>query len=176
MRTKKLFLLAFILVFVSSGFAFAQKTEAISFFNHYNRTIISSQKKMTLMNRPKNIAKLGKETVRGNYGGTVFYHAEIKGLGAKVLIRYADYSDERGFVISGNQISNVKMDASGAMAGTMVVKDIQGNELGRICYDKLLIIDGNAGGGGYIVTLPGCPAVFLRWDEVIPGPSIKCED
>ncbi len=176
MRTRKLFSLAFFLFFVSAGSVFAQKAEAVKFFNHFNQTIISSQKKMTLINRPKNIAKLGRETVHGNYGGTVFYHAEIKGLGAQVLIRYTDYSDERGFIISGDQLTNAKMDTSGAMKGTMVVKDLQGNEIGRICYDRLLIRNGNADGGGYIVTLHGSSPVFLAWNEVISGPSIKCED
>lgn len=139
----------------------------IAFFNRYNITMFSAQNKLTLMHKRGNISKLGKEVVSGNKSGTLKYHARIKGLGGDVKMIFKDYSDFDGFTVNGESNVSAKMNMQGHMYGTVVVTDKNGTEQGRIVYDKLEIVKGIDGGGGYTVTLPGREPCWIDWDQVL---------
>lgn len=135
----------------------------------YNKTIKSSQKKMTYLNKPGSTDKIGSETVNGDISGNVFYNAAISGLGARIIIRYTDYADfyidgnkELGnyFILSGESNTSASMDASGKMDSTVVCK---GMYPGKISYDNIQIKGGNAGGGTYGVCPDGFAQKELDW-------------
>lgn len=135
----------------------------------YNKTIKSSQKKMTYLNKPGSTDKIGSETVNGDISGNVFYNAAISGLGARIIIRYTDYADfyidgnkELGsyFILSGESNTSASMDASGKMDSTIVC---EGMYPGKISYDNIQIKGGNAGGGTYGVCPDGFAQKELDW-------------
>lgn len=173
---KRYFALLFAVLIYSAGSAYAQKAEAIDFYNACNQTVQSCHRKMTLMNKRKNIQKLGKETARGTISGSVSYSAEVVGFGADVKMIYVNYSDRAGYVLNGRTSIRGKVDGSAAIKGTVRISDSFGNELGSICYDRLVIRKGNAADGGYIVTLAGRDPVFVQWDEVIQSEELIFED
>lgn len=135
----------------------------------YNKTIKSSQKKMTYLNKPGSTDKIGSETVNGDISGNVLYNAAIDGLGARIIIRYTDYADfyidgnkELGsyFILNGESNTSASMDASGKMDSTVVCK---GMYPGKISYDNIQIKGGNAGGGTYGVCPDGFAQKELDW-------------
>ena len=95
---KKVFLSILMFALISSLFGLEKLTHK-DFFVLFNHKINESYKKINLLNKKPNIAKLGKEEVAGNISGKVFYHAKISGLGGLVTIRYENYCDEKvGFL------------------------------------------------------------------------------
>lgn len=144
-----------------------EESPEIAFFNRYNITMFSSQNKLTIMHKRGNISKLGKEVISGEKSGTLKYHARIKGLGGDVKMIFKDYCDFDGFIVNGESNVTAKMNMRGHMYGTVIVTDSNGVEQGRIVYDKLEIVKGIDGGGGYTVTLPGREPVWVEWDKVL---------
>lgn len=135
----------------------------------FNKTIISSQKKMDYFNRPGSTDKLGTETINGDISGTVLYSAKMAGLGARIIIQYTDYADtytdgdaSKGayFTLNGNCNTSASMDQSGTMDGTITCT---GMYPGSVCYDKIQIKGGAAGGGTYGVQPDGFENKELDW-------------
>lgn len=136
-------------------------------FREYNKTVMNSQKKLTLMHKPVDTDKLGKETVSGYISGTLSYDAHLKGLGAEIVMPYKDYADYAitkdsslvtttvdtlsiYFRLNGNNDTTSNMSANGNMSGTV---KCEGMYPGDVNYGTLEIKGGGAGGGYYGVTL-----------------------
>ena len=141
---------------------------ADQWFREYNKTVMNSQKKLTYMHKPVDTDKLGKETVYGNFGGTLGYDAHLKGLGAEIIMPYKDYVDYRVstnseliaepakaeailtltdyFLLNGNNDTTSNMSGNGSMSGTV---KCQGMYPGTVNYGTLEIKAGAAGGGCY---------------------------
>jgi len=135
-------------------------------FREYNKTCMSSQKKLTLMHKPVDTDKLGSETVYGSIKingayGTLKYNAAIAGLGAKIKMPYSNYADfyidsnaeKLGvyFVfVSGSTDTESNMSGNGKMSGTV---NCIGMYPGSAEYGNLEIKGGAAGGGSYGVTV-----------------------
>lgn len=126
-------------------------------FREYNKTIMKSQTKLTLMHKANDMDKLGSETISGDLSGTLSYNASIAGLGAEITMHYENYSDYnilnnpsfgKYFVITGNTDTTSNMSANGNMHGTV---NCTGMYPGYAKYDNLQIKGGAAGGGYYIV-------------------------
>ncbi|MCM1320751.1 MAG: hypothetical protein NC041_04320 [Bacteroides sp.] len=131
---------------------------ADEWFREYNKTTMASQKKLTLMHKTPDTAKLGSETINGDISGNLSYKAAIAGLGAEITMHYEDYADfyimndaSLGvyFRMTGNTDTTSNMSANGTMHGTVVCT---GMYPGEAKYDSLQIKGGAAGGGVYIVT------------------------
>jgi hypothetical protein len=131
------------------------------YMREYNKTVKQSQKKLTLMHKSGNTAKLGSETISGDISGTLSYDASVQGLGGRVVMHYADYADfyigsdaalGAYFVLSGNTNTSASMDQSGSMDGTVTCS---GMYPGTVDYGSVKIIGGGANGGNYIVTPDG---------------------
>jgi len=135
-------------------------------FREYNKTVMNSQKKLTLMHKPVDTDKLGKESVNGNISGTLSYDAHLKGLGAEIIMPYKNYCDyhiksdsslststedtlSAYFVLTGNNDTTSNMSGNGNMSGTV---KCSGMYPGNSNYSKLEIKGGAAGGGSYGVT------------------------
>lgn len=131
---------------------------ADQWFREYNKTVLSSQKKLTLMHKPVDTDKLGSETVRGAISGTLAYTAKLAGLGAEITMHYDNYADfyMNGdsafgvyFRLTGNTDTTSNMSANGTMHE---VVNCQGMYPGVADYNHLEIKGGGAGGGWYGVT------------------------
>ena len=131
---------------------------AEQWFREYNKTIKSSQKKLTLMHKTPDTAKLGSEEKSGNISGTIGYNAAIAGLGAKIVMPYTNYADfyicddmTLGiyFKLNGNTDTTSNMSGNGNMSGEVVC---EGMYPGKAGYSNLEIKGGAAGGGYYVVT------------------------
>lgn len=120
---------------------------ALTFFKKFNET----QKKLTYMNKPGSLEKMGTETVNGNISGTIFYDVKLKGLGAVVTLRYTNYCDEDGWIFDGEILTHSNMAQNGTFDGTIKVS---GKAPGEIIYDKVLLKKGQPGDGNYLVTTP----------------------
>ena len=136
----------------------------------YNKTVIASQKYLTLMHKPADLDKLGSETIRGKLSGTLSYNAKTSGFGAEIIMKYTNYAEyyaagdpDKGyyFFLNGNSNTNANMDASGTMNGTVTCT---GMYPGSVGYDELKIKGGGAAGGNYIITREGFPgSVKVDW-------------
>ena len=131
------------------------------YMREYNKTIKRSQKKLTLMHKSGNTAKLGSETINGDISGSLYYNASVQGLGGRVIMKYTDYADyyinsssSLGyyFFVNGNTNTSASMDASGTMDGTVTCT---GMYPGTVQYDNIKIIGGAANGGFYVITPEG---------------------
>jgi len=127
-------------------------------FKEYNKTIMSSQAKLTLMHKSGNTAKLGTETINGDISGTLYYNAAVSGVSGVVTMLYTDYADtyinddedeDIYFCLNGNTNTKAGMDTNGNMYGTT---QVTGMYPGTAVYDHLEIKKGAAGGGYYLVT------------------------
>ena len=135
----------------------------------YNRTIKSSHKKLTYMNKPGSTDKLGSETKNGSISGTVYYNAALDGLGARIIMQYTNYADfyiendpVNGvyFTVSGNTNTSANMSSNGTMDGTMTCT---GMYPGKIYYNLIEIRGGAAGGGTYGIEQAGFPRTEISW-------------
>lgn len=135
----------------------------------FNKTIVSSQKKMDYINRPGSTDKLGSETVSGDISGSVYYNAKVSGLGARIIIQYTNYADSyidgdssKGpyFVLNGNSNTSAEMTQNGTMDGTITCT---GMYPGSVNYDRIQIKGGAAGGGTYGVTPQGFGTQQINW-------------
>jgi fibronectin type 3 domain-containing protein len=136
----------------------------------YNKTVKSSHKKMTYMNKPGSTDKLGSETKSGTISGSLSYNASIAGLGARILMKYTNYADfyinesdtSLGpyFILNGNTNTSASMDQSGTMDGTVT---LTGMYPGKVFYDNIQIKGGAAGGGTYGVQPDDFPRSEISW-------------
>ncbi len=134
------------------------------YMREYNKTVMGSQGKLTLMHKTDDMAKLGSETVSGAISGTLAYNAAVQGLGARVKMHYENYADlyiESAdtalgpvFRITGDTNTTASMDASGTMDGTVAC---EGMYPGNVYYDNIKIKSGAAGGGTYGIQPEGFP-------------------
>ncbi len=154
---------------------------ADQWFREYNKTVMHSQSKLTLMHKSNDMDKLGSETVNGDISGSLTYKSSVAGLGAEIKMPYTNYSD---FYASGdgtlylgningngsdyNSLSddeksrcveyfilNGSTDTSCNMSanGSMSNSvDCKGMYPGIVYYDNLKIVSGAAGDGYYLVT------------------------
>lgn len=131
------------------------------YMREYNKTVLSSQKKLKLMHMADDMKKLGSETALGKYSGSLSYNAAIAGVGAKIVMHYQDYADFYAngdaangyyFNLTGNSDTSASMDASGNMSGTVTCT---GMYPGSVCYDRIKIKGGGAAGGSYGIKRAG---------------------
>lgn len=136
----------------------------------FNKTIVSSQKKLTLMHKPGSTDKLGSETVGGSISGTLSYSASIAGLGARIIMTYKDFADFKidgedtpYFKLTGNTNTSADMSSNGNMDGTV---NCLGMYPGKVYYDKVQIKGGAAGGGTYGVEPSGFGRVEISYNVI----------
>ena len=152
---KKIVLFLLMIIFLFSLFANENKNETINekdFFILFNHKINESYKKINLLNKKPNIAKLGKEEVAGNISGKVFYHAKISGLGGIVSIRYENYCDEEGWIFNGEIITRGKITGNGNFDGKV---EISGLYNATVYFDKAILGNNLPSAGTYGVSLNG---------------------
>lgn len=134
---------------------------ANQYMREYNKTVMSSQKKLTLMHKSNDMDKLGSESASGTLSGNLSYNASIAGLGARITMHYTNYADFYAngdaangyyFFLNGDTNTSASMDASGSMDGTV---DCKGMYPGSVNYNSLKIKGGAAGGGSYVITRSG---------------------
>lgn len=147
-------------------------------FREYNKSIMHSQSKLTLMHKSNDMDKLGTETVSGDVGGSLTYTSKVSGFGAEIKMPYQNYSDfycgtdgtlyigkddsaysalsqtEKSrcleyFILNGSTDTKCNMSANGNMSNSV---DCKGMYPGKVIYDNLKIVSGAAGGGYYLVT------------------------
>ncbi|MDR1948914.1 MAG: hypothetical protein LBQ38_05960 [Spirochaetaceae bacterium] len=135
----------------------------------YNKTILASQKKLTLMHKPNNLDKLGSETSYGTISGSISYEARVESPGARIIMRYEGYADffiggdsTRGayFSVTGNTNTTTSISGNGKMDGTM---ECTGMYPGKVYYDNVEIKGGAAGGGTYGIEPEGFPREEVSW-------------
>lgn len=125
------------------------------YVREYIKTTLNSQKKLTLMHKSGNTAKLGSESANGDISGSLSYNAKIDGFSGRVLMHYTNYADyyimsdkNLGvyFLLNGDTNTSAGIDTNGTMDGTV---DIQGMYPGSVGYNNIKISGGAAGGGTY---------------------------
>lgn len=140
------------------------------YVREYIKTTLNSQKKLTLMHKSGNTAKLGQETAQGSISGTLNYDAHISGVSGRVIMEYKNYADyyimddkSLGvyFLLNGNTNTSAGMDTNGTMDGTVT---ILGMYPGSVSYDNIKIKGGAAGGGTYGVTRAGIDSSAVQAD------------
>ena len=152
---KKIVLFFLMITCLFSLFANENKNETINekdFFILFNHKINESYKKINLLNKKPNIAKLGKEEVVGNISGKVLYHAKISGLGGIVTIRYENYCDEEGWIFNGEIITRGKITGNGNFDGKV---EISGLYNATVYFDKAILGNNLPSAGTYGVSLNG---------------------
>ena len=152
---KKIVLFFLMIICLLSLFANENKNETINekdFFILFNHKINESYKKINLLNKKPNIAKLGKEEVAGNISGKVFYHAKISGLGEIVSIRYENYCDEEGWIFNGEIITRGKITGNGNFDGKV---EISGLYNATVYFDKAILGNNLPSAGTYGVSFNG---------------------
>jgi hypothetical protein len=139
------------------------------FLIEHHKTIISGQRRLTLMWKPGSTDKVGNETKNGGISGTYYYNAQIQGAGARIIIEIKNYCDfyiendpEKGpyFILNGNTNTTADLNSNGKMDG--VVTDT-GMYAGWVKYDNVIIKGGSAGGGYYDVQPDGFPIVQVPY-------------
>ena len=109
---KKIFFSLLIFALIPTFFGF-QSINHKDFFVLFNHKIGESYKRIELLNKKSNLAKLGKEEVAGKISGKIYYHAKVSGLGGLVTIRYENFSDEEGWVFNGEIITKANIKGNG---------------------------------------------------------------
>lgn len=163
----------FISILCAFSFVFFSQTEEnlqeypdfVTFMNEYNKTMISSHKKLILMNKPKKLQKLGKEVKYGDISGGVNYKTKIRGFSGIVIMDYKDYSDFGDWVFNGQTNVKANLYANGKMFGTV---NVAGKYNAKVIYDNILIRKGNAGGGYYVIQYENGSSGKVMWNEILP--------
>lgn len=135
----------------------------IAYIDKYNESITLSHRKMTLMHRRPNIAKLGREKAQGDISGTLSYRTKLRGFHGIVLMDYAGYSDIPGWILSGSSNTRANLAANGRMFASV---RCSGMYPGVVCYDSIKIRRGAARGGFYMVEPEGFPCGEVSWDDI----------
>lgn len=143
---------------------------AEQYMREYCKTTMSSQKKLTLMHKAGNTAKLGSESAHGKISGSLSYNAKIDGVSGRVIMHYDNYADfyidEKNkdlgvtFNLTGNTNTSAGIDTNGTMDGTVICT---GMYPGSVGYDNIKIKGGAAGGGTYLIKRDGFAPVSVDW-------------
>lgn len=136
------------------------------FYLEFEKTVLRSHSKMTLMYNKPDLARLGKETIKGEKSGSCFYDAHISGLGAAINIAYKNYAEsiyscQNPLLLTGQSNVSVSMLSNGTMQGTIYTNGIYS---GSVSYDNIVIQAGIASGGYYIVRLKNQAAKKIMWN------------
>ena len=123
-----------------------------AFYVFFNTTLKKSYPKMTLMNNPSALKKLGSEETTGNKSGKFLYNAKVKGMGGLATMTYQNYSDDNIVFFNGDMITKADMFSSGTMDGQM---QMSGMYNGTIYFDKVIIKESKAHAGTYGVKPQG---------------------
>ena len=148
---KKVFLSILIFALLPTLFGF-QSMNHKEFFVLFNHKIGESYKRIELLNKKSNLAKLGKEEVAGNISGKIYYHAKISGLGGLVTIRYENFSDEEGWVFNGEIITKANIKGNGNFDGKV---DVSGLYNATVYFDKVKLENNLPSEGSYGVAFAG---------------------
>lgn len=139
------------------------------YMREYNKTIQSSQKRLTYMHKTPDTAKLGTETVYGENGGSLYYDAGMSGAVTMRYEHYADYflpgTNKPYFLITGNTNTAIEgnlLAKNGHMNGTVECSN-EGMYPGTVKYDHVEIVSGSAGGGYYLITPAGFPEAQVSY-------------
>lgn len=135
------------------------------YMNVYNKNIVSSHSKLTLMFKRIALQKLGKEFAQGSFSGSLSYRARAKGFHGEVIIRYDNYSDDEHWTLEGNTNIRANIFANGKMYGTV---ECAGCYPGKVSYDDIVIKRGSAAKGFYKVEPAGFPPANVSWDMLLP--------
>lgn len=138
--------------------------QEIEYLKAYNESSLSSHKKLTLMHKRSNLAKLGREKVYGDISGSCEYWARVRGFKGVVTIVYKNYCDIDGWVLNGECNTKANIRANGKMYGCMKVTGVQP---GSIYYDNIIIKKGTSAGGTYGVQVQGGERKELEYN-VLP--------
>lgn len=168
MPNRKILLLGTIYILCSAFFICAEQEEReikpepeamnseylqnIEYLKAFNESSVSSHKKLTLMHKRSNFAKLGKEKISGDISGTCEYWARVRGFKGVVTIVYKNYSDFDGWVLNGECNTRANIHANGKMYGNI---EVTGANPGKIFYENMIIRKGTSAGGTYGVQLQG---------------------
>ena len=137
----------------------------------FNKTVVVAQKRLTYMHKPGSTDKLGTET-KSAVEGTIYYDAQIAGLGARIIMRYTNLvefyiDDDKNngpyFKLSGESNTSANMSSNGSMDGTVTCS---GMYPGKVSYDKIEIKGGAAGGGTYGVEPTGFGKVEVPYNKI----------
>ena len=129
-------------------------------FVYVNAAFNKSYDKMTIMNKPGALSKLGIEEIRGNTSGTFKYEAKIKGMGGVATLTYSNYSDDGLLTINGSTSTTSDMLLTGSMEGILKVNGMYNVQ---IDYSKVQIKKGKAGGGTYGIIPAGAPRKEIEY-------------
>ncbi|MBR5401806.1 MAG: hypothetical protein IK102_08340 [Treponema sp.] len=119
---------------------------------YVNKALNKSYDKMTVMNKPSALGKLGTEETKGNKTGTFKYTAKVKGMGGVASMKYTSYSDDGLLTMTGEMITKSDMFMNGNMDGTLTVTGMYN---ATIDFSRVIIKDGLAGGGTYSIIPKG---------------------
>ncbi|MGP1586834.1 MAG: fibronectin type III domain-containing protein [Treponemataceae bacterium] len=133
-------------------------------------TMKNSQSKLKLMHSYGQDA-LGQETINGDLGGTLFYHAYLQGLSAAIVIlKYTNYSDYQikfinpdtmkeekltTYFLNGNTDSSMNLSLNGKMNGTVTMSNCM--YPGKIFFDRLVLTGGKIRDGVYEIQQDSFP-------------------
>ena len=148
---KKVFLSVLILALIPTFFGFKSMNHK-EFFVLFNHKIGESYKRIELLNKKSNLAKLGKEEVAGKISGKIYYHAKISGFGGLVTIRYENFCDEEGWVFNGEIITKANIKGNGNFDGKV---DVSGLYNATVYFDKVKLENNLPSEGSYGVAFAG---------------------
>ena len=148
---KKIFFSLLIFALIPTSFGF-QSINHKDFFVLFNHKIGESYKRIELLNKKSNLAKLGKEEVTGKISGKIYYHAKVSGFGGLVTIRYENFSDEEGWVFNGEIITKANIKGNGNFDGKV---DVSGLYNASVYFDKVKLEDNLPSEGTYGVAFAG---------------------
>ena len=131
-----------------------------AFYVYFNTTLKKSYPKMTLMNNPNALKKLGTEETTGDKSGKFLYNAKVKGMGGLATMTYQNYSDDNLVFFTGDMITKADMFSSGTMDGQM---QMSGMYNGTIYFDKVIIKESKAHAGTYGVKPKGAPRKEIEY-------------
>ena len=117
-----------------------------AFYVYFNTTIKKSYPKMTLMNNPSALKKLGNEETKGDKSGKFLYNAKVKGMGGLATMTYQNYSDDNIVFFNGDMITQADMFSSGTMSGQI---KMSGMYNGTIYFENITIKESQAHSGTY---------------------------
>ncbi len=157
---KIIFFSILIFILFANLYANDSKNER-EFFVLFNHKIGESYKKINLLNKKSNLAKLGKEEVTGNISGKISYHAKISGLGGLVTIVYENYCDEEGWIFNGEIITRGNIKGNGKFDGKI---DITGINNATVFFDKVLLGNNLPCEGSYGVSFDGNPRIEVPYE------------
>ena len=119
-----------------------------AFYVFFNTTLTKSYSKMTLMNKPNALNKLGSEETNGNKSGTFKYNAKVKGMGGVATMSYKNYSDDNLVFFTGDMITYADMFSSGNMDGYITMSGMYNGTVG---FKNVQIKNSKANEGTYSI-------------------------